>query len=152
MATGSLKQKDEFRNVSPGWCGAVSIDGRGDHHGTPVEPNGTVWLSEEEQIATANAPRSDDDNPFLNGTFELVSRGKDVRNRRPYGLHDGGPVAVEPPAEEETGATPAPTAEPIEGSPAPGEEVATPEAVTDVEVAVTKPTRGRPRRVTTTGV
>lgn len=143
MATGSLKQKDEFRNVSPGWCGAVSIDGRGDHHGTPVEPGGTVWLSEEEQIATANAPRADGDNPFLNGTFELVSRGADVRNRRPYGLHEGGPIPPAP-AEEETGATPAPQEEPIEGEAAPGEEVATPEAV--------KRGRGRPRRVTTTGV
>jgi hypothetical protein len=148
MATGSLKQKDEFRNVSPGWCGAVTIDGRGDHHGTAVEPGGTVWLSEEEKIATANAPRADDDNPFLNGTFELVSRGKDVRNRRPYGLHEGGPVKpepVEPAVEEETGATPPPATDPIEGEAAPGEEVATPDAVS-------KPARGRPRRVTTTGV
>lgn len=146
MATGTLTQKDEFRNVSPGWCGAVSIDGRGDHHGTPVEPGGTVWLSEEEQIATANAPRSDADNPFLNGTFELVSRGADVKNRRPYGLHSGGPV--EPAVEEETGATPAPAAEPVEGQSAPGEEVATPDAVKPVDA---KPARGRPRRVTTTG-
>lgn len=135
MASGSLKQKDEFRNTSSGWCGAVTIDGRGDHHGTAVAPGETIWLSEEEQIATANAPRKDEDNPFANGTFELVSRGAEVRNRRPYGEKAGGPV------EEETGATPAPTDDPVEGSPAPGEEVATPKA-----------TRGRPRRVVTTGV
>lgn len=140
MATGSLKQKDEFRNESQGWCGAVSIDGRGDHHGTAVAPGDTVWLSEEEQIATANAPRADADNPFANGTFVLVSRGAEVRNRRPYGEQKGGPVEPAEP-EEETGATPAPADEPVEGQAAPGEEVATPKA-----------TRGRPRRVVTPGV
>jgi hypothetical protein len=116
MASGALSKKDEFRNTSTGWLGVVTIDGRGDHTGTPVAPGDSVWLSEEEQIATANAPRSEDDNPFLPRSqpifnedgdevdrvvqplLELRSRGAEVRNRRPYGA-----VAQEPVVEDETG-------------------------------------------------
>jgi hypothetical protein len=156
MATGSLTQKDEFKNTSAGWIGVTLIDGRGDHKGFPVAPGDSVWLSEEEQIATANAPRADTDNPFLprehtvfdetggevgkesHPTLELVTAGADVRNRRPFGaVANPVELAVEPvvpavvPDEEITGATavPDPDTEPaIVGSEAPGEEVATPAA------------------------
>lgn len=124
--SGNLKQKDEWLNTGAGWIGVVVIDGRGDHHGEAVAPGRTVWLSEEEQIATANAPVNDEDNPFANGSLELQTRGAEIRNRRPYGTHAGGPVRQD---ETETGATPVTHDEPPEGAPAPGEEVATPEAV-----------------------
>jgi len=142
--------KDEFRNTSDGWLGVTMIDGRGDPRGIAVEPGGSVWLSEDEQIATANAPRSDGDNPFVNGSLELVARATEVKNRRPFGTNPGvqptaPQVKQEPvrPAEEdtgvtvmnpggipeETGATPVPNTEPEVGQAAPGEEVATPSAV-----------------------
>lgn len=138
------KVKDEFRNVTTGWIGVVTIDGRGDSQGIPVAPGQSVWLSEEEQIATANAPQSDADNPFTNGTLAIVAKGSEVKNRRPFGADvapsldqvvpetveaiEEAEVIVPAPPVEETGATPIPESEPETGTPAPGEEVATPEA------------------------
>lgn len=58
-------QKQQFRNNLDGWVGAVVIGPKGDDRGIPVEPLGTVWLSEPEQILTANASRSPADNPFV---------------------------------------------------------------------------------------
>lgn len=61
-------QKQRFKNGSDGWVGAVVIGPKGDERGVAVEPGGEVWLSEAEQILTANAPRSAEDNPFLEQT------------------------------------------------------------------------------------
>jgi hypothetical protein len=77
-------ERAEFRNDSPGIAGAVAIED-GKRRGITVKPNESVWLSEEEQIATANAPRKDEDNPFVNGTFTLVTDPQQVANRRPLG-------------------------------------------------------------------
>lgn len=64
MAPESI-QKQQFQNNTNGFIGAVVIGPRGDERGIPVEPNGTVWLSEQEQRLTANAPRRAQDNPFI---------------------------------------------------------------------------------------
>lgn len=142
MATGTLTSKDEFRNTTDGWIGAVVLGTHGEHQGIAVEPHGVVWLSEEEQILTANAPRSDEDNPFLPRAFErrdpntqdvveegirppleLVRRGVEIKNRRPFGaqaLEEEVATPVEPDDDEEQAAE--------EGSQAPEEEVATPDA------------------------
>jgi hypothetical protein len=58
-------EKQQFRNNTGGWIGAVQIGVKGDEQGVAVEPGGTVWLSEAEQILTANAPRRPEDNPFV---------------------------------------------------------------------------------------
>jgi hypothetical protein len=58
-------EKQQFRNESGGWLGATVIGPKGDERGVAVEPGGTVWLSEAEQILTANAPRRPEDNPFI---------------------------------------------------------------------------------------
>jgi hypothetical protein len=50
--------RDEFRNDSGGFIGVITINARGDRVGIAVPPGESVWLSEEEQIETANAPRS----------------------------------------------------------------------------------------------
>lgn len=140
MATGTLTAKDEFRNTTDGWIGAVAFGKHGEHSGIAVEPGGTVWLTEDEQILTANAPRADEDNPFLPRPFqrrdpqtgdvleegvrpqlELVRKGVQARNRRPFGAQ-ATPV-------EETGATVADGEPAAEGESAAGEEVATPDAV-----------------------
>lgn len=58
-------EKQQFKNESEGYVGAVVIGPKGDDRGVAVEPGGTVWLSEAEQTLTANAPRRSEDNPFI---------------------------------------------------------------------------------------
>jgi hypothetical protein len=125
MATtqpASITTKDEFLNMTDGWLGVVELDHLGRAMGASVEPGGSCFLTEEEQILTANAPKDDKDNPFVNGALKLRTRAVEIRNRRPFGA----------PADEpsETGATPTPTGEPELGAAAAGEEVATPSATT----------------------
>lgn len=130
MATTSITDKDEFQNTTDGWLGVVEINHEGKALGASVEPYGSCFLSEEEQILTANAPREDKDNPFANGSLKLLRSGLEIRNRRPFGNY----VAPEPTPEPEvtpelaTGATPVPVTEPELGAAALGEEVATPSA------------------------
>lgn len=78
-------EKAEFKNTSPGVCGVVVIEPGEKPRGIPVKPGETVWLTEEEQIATANAPKRAEDNPFVNGTLTLVTEPKNLANRRPIG-------------------------------------------------------------------
>lgn len=65
-------EKQEFKNQTGGWLGVVVIGPKGDDRGASVEAGGSVWLSEEEQVLTANAPRRPEDNPFVEQTFESV--------------------------------------------------------------------------------
>lgn len=78
-------EKAEFRNDSPGVCGATIVQPGGKIQGVAVKPGETIWLTEEDQIETANAPRKAEDNPFINGTLNLVTEPKDIANRRPIG-------------------------------------------------------------------
>lgn len=102
--------KSEFRNTRDFHIGVVlkREDGR-TMKGMALEPGGRVWMDEEEQMATANAPRKESDNPFTNGDLELVQSATAKANRRPIGdtVHPdvqetGGQVAEdnpEPPSE-----------------------------------------------------
>lgn len=121
--------KDQFRNDSGGVAGVIILE-NGQAKAIPVQPDDTVWLSEEEQAMTANAPRREHDNPFINGTLTLVTEAKEIRHARPLR-----PTDVEP-AEEEVGAPPAPAGPPPTGQRQPTEEVATPDAVPAVETEV----------------
>jgi hypothetical protein len=121
-APPSITSKDEFINTTDGWLGAVQLNHLGQALGVSVEPGGSVFLTEEEQMLTANAPRDDADNPFVNGGLKLKTRAVEMRNRRPFSEHAGAEV------HGETGATPQPEDEPETGSAAVGEEVATPKA------------------------
>lgn len=58
-------EKQQFRNDSGGHLGAVVIGPKGEDRGIGIAPGETVWLSEAEQILTANAPRDPKDNPFI---------------------------------------------------------------------------------------
>lgn len=80
-----MEKRSEFKNVSGGHVGAQVKDHDGRMRGVDVAPDATIWLDESEQIATANAPRKDEDNPFTNGTFELLTPATEVANRRPIG-------------------------------------------------------------------
>lgn len=64
-----VSEKQEFQNQSGGWLGVVVIGPKGDDRGVSVAPGASVWLSEEEQVLTANAPRKAADNPFVEQTF-----------------------------------------------------------------------------------
>lgn len=63
-------EKQQFRNDTGGYIGAVQLSVKGEEMGVAVEPGGTVWLSEAEQILTANAPRDPADNPFIPQTMQ----------------------------------------------------------------------------------
>lgn len=66
-------KKQAFRNDSGGFVGYVSINVKGEERGRAVAPGEIVWLTREEQIATANAPRLAKDNPFVAQSFERVN-------------------------------------------------------------------------------
>jgi len=118
-------RKSKFQNDSQGVLGVVQFNVEGKPVGVPVPYHGIVFLSEEEQILTANAPRNESDNPFLNG-LRLLERGADMDRARPIGedqANDAAPAEPEPPAPEEPAAPPAPPA-PTDlppGEDAPGE-------------------------------
>jgi hypothetical protein len=108
--------KDQFRNDSGGVAGAIVLE-NGQSKSVPVQPGDTIWLSEDEQAMTANAPRHEQDNPFINGTFTLMAEARHIRHARPLR-----------PAEE-TGAPPLAVGDPEQGTRPPGEEVGTPDAI-----------------------
>lgn len=107
MAQASATLKDEFENTTKGHVGVITLDPTGKERGIAVRPGATVWLTESEQILTANAPRRDEDNPFTNGQLALKTEAGDIKNRRPIGNQqavrpepEAEPPAEEPPAEE----------------------------------------------------
>lgn len=81
------QEKQEFRNATPGTIGVVVIQG-GKEVALPLVSEATIWLSEDDQIATANAPARDEDNPFVSGALVAVGKPEGVRNRRPIGTPD----------------------------------------------------------------
>lgn len=159
MSTTTADTRTEFENVSDGVIGVQVADGNGRMTGIPVRPGESVWLSEAEEIATANAPRRPEDNPFAKGWLQVRTRAGDVINRRPIGSRMDAETAVAPapeptpaPQDErelprveregaptETGAPPLPEGDPALGARSPGEEVATPQAVPSGKRAPAKP-------------
>lgn len=117
------QEKSEFRNTTDHLLGVVLYDQDDKQYGGIVHAGETVWLSEKERIATANAPKLDADNPLANGNLVLVTEARDIKNRRPIGEEkvEEAPAAEE--TEEETEEEAA-----VEGETAVDEEVATPEA------------------------
>jgi hypothetical protein len=82
-------EKAEFKNTSRGVVGAIVIEPGKKPRGIAVQPGDTVWLTEEEQIATANAPKKAENNPFVNGSLTLVTEPQEIVNRRPIGFSEG---------------------------------------------------------------
>lgn len=76
--------RSEFRNDSGGQCGVIVIE-NGREKAISVKPGDTILLSAQEQILTANAPKSDKDNPFTNGTLTLITPAANIANRRAIG-------------------------------------------------------------------
>jgi hypothetical protein len=86
-------EKQQFQNQSGGYVGVVVIGVKGEDRGIAVEPDGYVWLSEEEQRLTANAPRRPEDNPF-------VAQTRQRRNEETDALEDYEVVPLVPVSEE----------------------------------------------------
>lgn len=105
------QQKSLFENVSLGVLGVVTLDHKGNPKGVAVPYKGQIWLSEDEQVLTANAPRNESDNPFLPGKekLKLIRKSADLAHVRPIGEHqDEAPPAA--PAEEQGSVTAEPPA------------------------------------------
>lgn len=101
------EQKSEWRNDSAGVIGVVLFNEKNEAKGAPVLAGESVWLSERERVATANAPKSADDNPLTNGDLVLVTAAQDVIHRRPIGPDEPQPgPAPEPEAPAEPEAAP----------------------------------------------
>lgn len=92
--------KSEFQNVSGGNLGVLVEGHDGRMRGINVRPGDHVWLTEDEQIATANAPRRDEDNSFTNGSLKLITPAKKIANRRRIGWTEEEQVEAPPPQEE----------------------------------------------------
>lgn len=171
--TATAEQRTEFENVSEGVIGVVVLNDDNKPHGTAVKPGETIWLSEREEILTANAPRRDEDNPFAKGWLVPRTRPHEVLNRRPIGSRsvmvddeqaeddtsglppredlDQGNDPVAPPKEEkppvpdEVAAPPLPEGDPERGVRQPGEEVGTPQAIAKASAQERRPAPAKPR-------
>lgn len=94
-----MDPQSKFTNVSGGVAGAVKLDHEGHAKGVAVFPNESVWLTEKEEILTANAPRNEADNPFVNGTFRCDVKSADAGHARPIGSKHANAEPPERPAE-----------------------------------------------------
>ncbi len=91
-----MDPKSKFKNVSGGVAGAIQLNHEGKAAGVPVFPGESIWLTEQEEILTANAPRNESDNPFTNGTFELEVRAEQAAHARPIGSSKDAAPAADP--------------------------------------------------------
>lgn len=55
----------EFTNTTQGYTYAVKRNDEGRLLNVPVAPGGSVFLTQEEELATARAPEKAENNPFL---------------------------------------------------------------------------------------
>lgn len=67
-------ERMEFINQTQGYIGVVKIRRTGEEYGVAVEPGGRVFLTLDEQILTAQAPRDPKDNPFVAQPFRDFDR------------------------------------------------------------------------------
>lgn len=67
-ATAQVEKKP-YKNQTAGWLGVVKLDHLGAQIGHSIEPYGSVYLSDEEAILTARAPKDPKDNPFVEQNF-----------------------------------------------------------------------------------
>lgn len=92
-----MDQKSKFTNVSGGVAGAVQLDHEGHAKGVAIFPGESIWLTEQEEVLTANAPRNESDNPFTNGSLRLDVRAVDAGHARPIGSKMDQPMEERPP-------------------------------------------------------
>lgn len=69
-------EQRKFINPTPGFVGANVFGADGKPTAVAVEPGGEIWLTEQEERMTAEAPRNADDNPFIKEWEEAVEFDK----------------------------------------------------------------------------
>lgn len=75
--TGEEKRK--FHNPTGGYVGATILDDDNKPKGVPVDPGGSIWLSQVEERLTAEAPRLAENNPFTKQWTRVLEYGPDGR-------------------------------------------------------------------------
>lgn len=134
-----MDPQSKFRNDSGGVAGAIKLDHKGEAVGVPVYPGDSVWLTEKEQVLTANAPRNESDNPFTNGTFTLEVKSEEATHARPIGdSQAAGEPAPEPEPSDEVEIR---EEQPAAGEQAAGEQAAAPN---EGETGAPEPPAGDP--------
>lgn len=125
-----MELKRKFINTSPGWVGYVSIQPDGKPKGMSVGPGEGVWLSEDEERLTAEAPQLAGDNPFV-ATFQKPTEFNSDREPIAWETVHGMLTLSEEPAREigserftppREGQEPAPQPGPGEPAPKPAQE------------------------------
>lgn len=77
-----MEERAKFRNTSGGSVGYVKIDARGERKGMLARPGEEIWLTQQEIIETAEAPRNPEDSPFEPGRTAVIDEetGQQLRN------------------------------------------------------------------------
>jgi hypothetical protein len=139
-----MEDRAKFRNRSTGRVGVIKIKATGERHAISVAPGEEVWLTQQEIIESAEAPRQAKDSPFEPRRIRVV----DEETGQPAVDEDDNPIFREEPAplEQLTEGRPVPTTRTIpsipqvqseafsgpapaaEGKNASGEELGTPAA------------------------
>lgn len=78
-----------------GWTIAVSVYDRDNREtSVPLQSGETVWLTRDERILTAHAPREERNNPFTNGDLIRIEEEPDSATGRSIGDEGGVQVAA----------------------------------------------------------
>lgn len=157
-------EQRKFINPTAGWVGANVFGADGKPTAIAVEPGGEVWLTEEEERMTAEAPRLAADNPFVKEWDEVVETdtfGEPVRTvtrqgvlvlaeepPRPTASDRFIPERAQPAEPEEVVGTETAAQPPVQGQPSEGEVIGTPEAPRKnaEALAAREPTAEQPTR------
>jgi hypothetical protein len=83
VSTETEQEPKAYENTTGITIGAVRILPGQPPKGIPVKAGEIVWLNADERKATANAPRSNDNNPFANGAFRRVREERAADATRP---------------------------------------------------------------------
>ena len=85
MSPVEVPDRKQYRNNTQGWIGVVKLSHLGEELGENVDPGGTVWLTEQEAILTAQAPRLAEHNPFAERIYIVqdptTKRRKEIKIR-----------------------------------------------------------------------
>lgn len=89
-----MEPRQQFRNTTPNVLGVNIFEpGTGKPTAIALMPDETVWMSEDEQRMTAQAPRDHRANPFVTGALVAVTDERPIgKNARPIAGILGGAV------------------------------------------------------------
>jgi hypothetical protein len=110
-----MEDRAKFRNRSTGRVGVIKIKATGERHAISVAPGEEVWLTQQEIIESAEAPRQAKDSPFEPRRVPVI----DEETGQPAVNEDGSGIFREEPAplEQLTEGRPVPTTRTIPSIP-----------------------------------